>query len=73
MVQCASTRHLEHVQLDLISKMECVLVNQIQFAIKELGMDKLVFQVVKEVVRQAITGIILLVLLYRDQFVNLDL
>jgi hypothetical protein len=62
-----------NAKMELIFKMECVLVNQIQFVIKELGMDKLVFQVVKAVVHKVTTGITVFVLLYQDQFVNLDL
>ena len=64
---------LLNVPADQIHKMECVLLNQTQFVTRELGMAKLAFLVVKEVVHQDINGTILLVLHYQDLFVNLDM
>ena len=61
-----------NAQAEPVSKMECVLVNQLQFVIKELGMDKLVFQVAKEAAQLVINGMEQLVLPCQVQFVNLD-
>jgi hypothetical protein len=61
-----------NAQAEPVSKMECVLVNQLQFVIKELGMDKLVFQVAKEAAQLVINGMEQLVSLYLAQSVKLD-